>query len=154
MQQAMTTTRRTGSRRKEGRFGALRPASGRLAALFSFLALASCGGAEHDAHAASAAAAETGTVHVIDIVDFRFEPEELTVAAGDRITWRNRDVVPHTATARDKSWDSGNLNRNEEWSMIAPAAGVFDYICAYHPSMKGRISISDASRNQEAYGRR
>lgn len=147
MQQAMTTTRRTGSFRKEGRFGALRPASLRLSALFGLFALASCGAAEHDAHAASAAAPETGTAHVIDIVDFRFEPEELTVAAGDRITWRNRDVVPHTATARDKSWDSGNLNRDAEWSMVAPAAGVLDYICAYHPSMKGRITISDAGPN-------
>jgi len=147
MQQAMTTTRRTGSFRTEGRFGALRPASLRLSALFGLFALASCGAAEHDAQAASAAAPETGTVHVIDIVDFRFEPEELTVAAGDRITWRNRDVVPHTATARDKSWDSGNLNRDEEWSIVAPAAGVLDYICAYHPSMKGRITISDAGPN-------
>ena len=141
MQQAMTTTRRTGSFRKEGRFGALRPASRRLSALLCIFALASCGAAEHNAHAASVAAPETGTVHVIDIVDFRFEPEELTVAAGDRITWRNRDVVPHTATARDKSWDSGNINRDAEWSMVAPTAGMLDYICAYHPSMKGRITI-------------
>lgn len=147
MQQVMTTTRQMGSSRKEGRFGALRPVSRRLAALFGLFALASCGEAEHDAHATSAAAPETGTVHVIDIVDFRFEPAELTVSVGDRITWRNRDVVPHTATARDKSWDSGNLNRDAEWSMVAPAAGVLDYICAYHPSMKGRITISDASLN-------
>ena len=147
MQQAITTTHRTGSIGKEGRFGALRPAPFRLAALFGFLALASCGATEHDAHAASAAAPATGTVHVINIVDFRFEPEELTVAPGDHITWRNRDVVPHTATASDKSWDSGNLNRDEEWSMVAPAAGVLDYICTYHPSMKGRITISEADPN-------
>lgn len=147
MQQAITTTRRMGSFRNEGRFGALRPAPLRLAAVFSFFALACCGAAEHNAHAASAAARETGTVHVIDIVDFRFEPAELTVAAGDRIIWRNRDVVPHTATANDKSWDSGNLNRDEEWSMIAPTAGILDYICAYHPSMKGRITISVAISN-------
>jgi len=133
--------------RAEGRFGALRPGPLRLAALLSLSALASCGATETGAQAPRAPAEETGTEHVIDIVNFRFEPDTLTVAAGDRITWRNRDVVPHTATAGDKSWDSGNVNRDEEWSMIAPAAGAFDYFCAYHPSMKGRISISDASRN-------
>ncbi len=147
MKQAMTTSHRMGSFRKEGRFGALRPAPLRLAALFSLFALASCGAAEHETHAPSAATTETGKVHVIDIIDFRFEPDTLTVAPGDRITWRNRDVVPHTATASDKSWDSGNLNRDEDWSMIAPAAGAFDYICAYHPSMKGQIAISDPIRN-------
>ncbi|GJL93266.1 cupredoxin domain-containing protein [Hyphococcus sp.] len=147
MQQVMTTTHRMGSFRKEGRFGALHPGSLRLAALFSLFALASCGAAEHETHALSAATTKTGKVHVIDIIDFRFEPDTLIVAPGDRITWRNRDVVPHTATASDKSWDSGNLNRDEEWSMIAPAAGAVDYICAYHPSMKGRITIADSSRN-------
>lgn len=147
MQQPRMITGRKGPLRTEGRFGALRPGFFRLAALLNLLALASCGAAEHDTHAPSAAASETGTVHVINIVDFRFEPDTLTVAAGDRIIWRNRDVVPHTATASDKSWDSGNLNRNEEWSMTAPAAGAVDYICAYHPSMKGRITIAEPSRN-------
>lgn len=147
MQQPKMISGRKGSLRTEGRFGALRPGSIRLAALLGLLAVASCGAAERNPHAPSPSAAETGTAHVIDIVDFRFEPDALTVAPGDHITWRNRDVVPHTATAGDKSWDSGNLNRDEEWSMIAPDGGVLDYICAYHPSMKGRITISDSSRN-------
>lgn len=147
MQQPKMITGPKESLRTEGRFGVLRPRFIRLAVLQSLFAIASCGAAEHNAHLASAASSETETVHVIDIVDFQFEPTTLTVAAGDRIIWRNRDVVPHTATAGDKSWDSGNLNRNEEWSMVAPGAGVLDYICAYHPSMKGRITVSDSRHN-------
>ncbi len=29
----------------------------------------------------------------------KFVPERLEVAAGDRITWTNRDFVPHSVTA-------------------------------------------------------
>ena len=35
--------------------------------------------------------------HTVTIDGFRFQPERLTVARGDRIVWVNKDVVPHTA---------------------------------------------------------
>ena len=38
--------------------------------------------------------------HTVTIEAMRFQPETLTVAAGDTIVWVNKDVVPHTATSR------------------------------------------------------
>ena len=33
----------------------------------------------------------------------KFAPERLEVAVGDRITWTNRDFVPHSVTAKAAS---------------------------------------------------
>lgn len=78
--------------------------------------------------------------HVVEIRQFKFYPATLTVKAGDTVIFKNLDIAPHTATA--KSWDSGNLGRNDSWSFKATAKGSFAYICAYHPAMKGTIIVS------------
>lgn len=42
----------------------------------------------------------------VEIKHFKFVPERLTVAPGDTVVWVNLDLVPHTVTAKDESWDS------------------------------------------------
>lgn len=125
------------------------------------LTLASCGSASSDSEngdvravapvteqanmqqIASAAASESITTHIVEIKQFKFVPEILTAKKGDHIIWKNLDVVPHTATANDKSWGSGNLNRTDGWLMIAEEVGEHSYICAYHPAMKGKVIIKE-----------
>jgi len=48
-------------------------------------------------------------VHDIEIKEFAFNPSILEVRPGDQIRWTNRDISPHTATAEDGSWDTGEL---------------------------------------------
>ncbi|GAB4517366.1 MAG: hypothetical protein Tsb0010_01460 [Parvularculaceae bacterium] len=94
---------------------------------------------------APAARAEPVT-HIVEIKDFKFDPEFLEVEVGDVVIWRNLDIAPHTATQTGgDGWDSGLLRRNEEWSMIAVTAGEVDYLCTYHPSMKGRLRVLSAN---------
>lgn len=76
--------------------------------------------------------------HVVVIRNSAFSPANLTVNVGDRVVWRNEDVVPHTATG--SGFDSGNLEKGQTWSYTVPRKGTLSYICTYHPSMKGRIS--------------
>ncbi|WP_299194042.1 cupredoxin family copper-binding protein [uncultured Erythrobacter sp.] len=78
-------------------------------------------------------------MHVVEIRQFKFFPANLTVNRGDRIEFKNLDIAPHTATAQ--GWDSGNLTRGQSWTLTADEAGTFDYICTYHPAMKGRITV-------------
>ena len=87
------------------------------------------------------------TVHRVEIGQFKFVPETLDVAPGDTITWINLDIVPHTVTALDGSWDSANLNPDMEWSTIVAPSMSGDYFCRYHPSMIGlfRIKIRQIS---------
>ncbi|MDQ3413293.1 MAG: ScyD/ScyE family protein [Chloroflexota bacterium] len=82
----------------------------------------------------------TGAV-AIDIKDFAFHPAEVRIPAGTVITWTNSDVVAHTATAPDGAFNSGNLNPGESFSFTFDTAGTFDYICTYHPFMKGTIVV-------------
>ena len=79
------------------------------------------------------------TVHTVDIHDFVFAPKMLNVKPGDRITWINKDIVPHTATANDKSWGTGSLKPNQSRT-ITVTKGRFDgYFCRFPPSMQAKI---------------
>lgn len=92
---------------------------------------------------ACATAAENGskTKHVIEIRDFKFFPEKVTVKVGDTVTWKNLDAVPHTATATDRRWDSQLLANDAEWSLTISNSSGGEYFCIYHPSMKGLIIV-------------
>ncbi|MDO8612274.1 MAG: cupredoxin family copper-binding protein [Dehalococcoidia bacterium] len=77
----------------------------------------------------------------VRIADFRFEPTVLTVTPGTVVKWTNEDSAPHTATARDGSFDTGRLNEGESSEITFDTAGTFEYICEFHPSMEGRITV-------------
>jgi plastocyanin len=70
----------------------------------------------------------------------RFEPESLVAAPGDTIEWSNRDLVPHTATAVDGAWDSGEIPPDSSWSTVISTPGSLPYVCSYHPTMKAIIA--------------
>lgn len=77
--------------------------------------------------------------HRVEIVAMRYEPAVLEVAVGDTIHWTNADLVPHTATSREGTFDSGDLPPGSFWTVVITHDGVLDYSCLYHPVMKGRI---------------
>ena len=79
--------------------------------------------------------------HVIEIEDFQFVPAVLEVKVGDTITWVNRDYAPHTATAEDDSWDTGNLEFKEKARIKVSAKTATEYYCRYHPNMKASLII-------------
>ncbi|MDD2878230.1 MAG: cupredoxin family copper-binding protein [Acidiphilium sp.] len=91
------------------------------------------------AFGASPALAATQTV---TINDYTFSPATLTVHPGDRVTWTNRDSVPHTATALDgKTFDSGTIDPGSNWSFTFSKAGDYNYRCAIHPEMRGSVAV-------------
>jgi len=90
------------------------------------------------------AAAEPKTAastHTVTMENLQFTPQELTVNRGDRIVWMNKDFFPHTATANDKSFDSGSIAANGSWSWHATKSGDYPYGCTFHPTMKAKISV-------------
>jgi plastocyanin len=78
---------------------------------------------------------------VID--NFTFNPPQLTVAVGTKVTWVNRDDVPHTATSTSKprNIDSGTLDTDDKFSHLFTAPGTYEYFCAVHPKMIARIIV-------------
>ena len=76
------------------------------------------------------------------IEDFTFKPDALAVARGTTVTFTNEDGFAHTATAKDKSFDSGSLDPDATFEHTFEAAGTFEFLCAIHNSMTGTITVS------------
>jgi len=88
------------------------------------------------------AAADTAPrVHTVLMEGMRFQPEGLTVAAGDTVVWINRDLVPHTATSASGRFDSNEIAPGKTWTYTVRATGEFAYICSYHPLMKAILRV-------------
>jgi plastocyanin len=89
----------------------------------------------------SAGSSTAGKNYLVVIAGAAFEPKSLVVRSGDSVTWINNDIVPHTATADDGSWDTGLLNSGEEKSIVFSDAQSSAYICTYHPSMQASLQV-------------
>ncbi|NNF80230.1 MAG: hypothetical protein HKN05_19595 [Rhizobiales bacterium] len=85
--------------------------------------------------------AASSVSHEVEIKDFAFVPARLNVALGDKVTWINADVVPHTATASDESWDSGSVQQGERQTLVISQGMTGAYYCRHHPSMKAELVI-------------
>lgn len=83
--------------------------------------------------------------HAVTIADFAFAPAELTITAGDSVTWTNADPVAHTATSTSGAFDTGDLEQGESSSVTFTEPGTYDYLCTPHPSMTGRIVVRAAA---------
>lgn len=83
-------------------------------------------------------------VHVI-IEDLAFKPDEIEISAGTTVRWTNRDDFQHTVRSKDELFDSGIMEHGDTFEYTFDGAGVFDYICALHPSMKGRVTVSGSA---------
>ena len=77
----------------------------------------------------------------IVIENFSFEPATLTVKVGTTVTWVNHDDEPHTATATDKRFNSKTLDNGDRFSQEFNTPGVYNYYCALHPKMTGKIIV-------------
>jgi plastocyanin len=90
-----------------------------------------------------AGAAKPGDPHWVTIDNFAFSPRTLTVAPGTKVTWVNRDDVPHTATstAKPRIFDSKTLDTDQQFAHVFTTPGTFAYFCAVHPHMTGTIIV-------------
>lgn len=84
--------------------------------------------------------------HIVEIRAFKFVPAVLTVKTGDRIKWINRDIAPHTATAADQSWDTGELVKDASRTLTVEKNFAGTYFCRFHPSMKAALKITPVAR--------
>jgi plastocyanin len=81
--------------------------------------------------------------NTIEIKDFAFNPQNITVKSGEKITWINRDEEPHTVVSVGKKFQrSSGLDTDQEFSIVAGAPGTYEYFCSVHPKMTGTIVIT------------
>jgi plastocyanin len=104
-------------------------------------ALLACGAAGSEAAPPPAAASAPAAARTVVIENMQYAPAELHVRRGERVTWVNQDLVPHTVTARDKSFDSQSIAAGASWSLVAAHAGRFAYACSFHPTMVATLVV-------------
>ena len=76
------------------------------------------------------------------IQNFSFKPAHITVKRGTRVTWINRDMTKHTATASNGAFDSGILRPGQSYSHTFKTAGRTNkYHCEIHPFMRGSVTV-------------
>lgn len=77
----------------------------------------------------------------VEIVEFTYQPDPVVIRTGGKVIWQNEDTAPHTATADDGSFDTGNLLRGKIKSETFKEAGTYPYFCAVHPTMHGTVEV-------------
>jgi plastocyanin len=122
----------------------VRTAAG-IGAVLAVAALAA-GCASDDPDPSASAATTTMAVSAqstgeVEIADFKYAPETVTVKTGTEVTWTNADEATHTATADDGSFDTGDLDRGDAKAVTFDKAGTFTYYCRFHPFMKATIEV-------------
>ena len=83
--------------------------------------------------------ADAATVQ-ITMQNLVISPAEASAKVGDTIEWINKDIVAHTATARNGDWDV-MLPPNTTGTLVLKKAGTVDYYCRFHPNMKAVLKI-------------
>ncbi|MDA4132330.1 MAG: cupredoxin domain-containing protein [Thaumarchaeota archaeon] len=95
----------------------------------------------------NASSPETTFVSILagsaDSVSISFSPDQVMVAIGvnNTVTWVNNDNAAHTITARDGSFDSGNIGSGGSYTYTFTTPGTYRYYCAYHSWMTGTVVV-------------
>ena len=78
----------------------------------------------------------------IYITDMVISPAEVSVKVGDTIEWVNKDVLAHTATAKNGDFDV-MMPPKQTAIYVLKKAGAVDYYCRFHPNMKATLKIDE-----------
>ena len=90
---------------------------------------------------AAPAGQQQAAVAEVKIDNFSFMPQEITVAAGTKVNWVNRDDIPHTVVSTEEKFKSKALDTDDQYSFTFDQAGTYPYFCSIHPKMTGKIIV-------------
>lgn len=77
----------------------------------------------------------------VSIIDFAYQPQNLTVTVNSQVTWTNNGMHNHTTTSDTGVWDSGTLSPGQSYSVTFTNTGVYTYHCSIHTFMTGTITV-------------
>jgi plastocyanin len=90
---------------------------------------------------ASAPLAAADDPNTVIVKSFMFTPMSMTVKAGTKITWMNKDEEPHTVASDEGLFRSSALDTDESFSYEFDKPGTYHYTCSIHPRMIGTITV-------------
>ncbi len=68
-------------------------------------------------------------------------PAEMSAKVGDTIEWVNKDILAHTATARNGDFDVV-MPPKKTVTLVLKKPGSIDYYCRFHPNMKATLTVA------------
>jgi plastocyanin len=83
--------------------------------------------------------ARAATVQIV-MENLVISPAEATAKVGDTLELVNKDVLVHTATARNGDFDV-TMPPKKTVTYVLKQAGTVDYYCRFHPNMKATLKI-------------
>ena len=86
----------------------------------------------------STAQSNTGA-NTVSILNFAFNPSTLTVSKGTTVTWTNEDSAEHEI--KSDTFGSSLLSKGATFSHTFDQTGTFNYSCAIHTTMQGKIIV-------------
>lgn len=74
--------------------------------------------------------------------DVTFNPEVLSVNAGETVTWLNQDVTLHTVdSSQEGLFSSGMMSQKRSFEHTFTEQGTYEYYCSLHPWMTGTVEV-------------
>jgi plastocyanin len=89
-----------------------------------------------------ATAQSAATPNTVNIKNFSFSPNPITVKAGVPIIVVNDDNVTHTFTANGGAFGTGDVGSGHRDRVTVGRAGTYAYHCEIHPFMTGTVRVS------------
>jgi len=99
-----------------------------------------------------AKAANNGKMVFVEVANFTYAPNVITVTPGTTVTWVNHDDSPHTVTATAKAFRSQALDTDDTFTYTFTTPGDYAYFCALHPHMTGKVVVAPAAGHANRSG--
>lgn len=120
----------------------------RAAPLLAAVLLTACGGDDNAADTATSSptvpSGQGGPGVTVAAQDFAFQPQSITIAKGEEVTWRNDGGVAHTVSGKGMtdSPNSGDIAPGTAFTWRAQKVGTMRYVCTIHPQMTGEVVVT------------
>jgi plastocyanin len=117
------------------------------------LSLAACGGDDDDGGASTSdQPADTGGAAgggaQVSLKNIQFSPKDITVKAGETITFTNDEGIPHDVHKQSgpggdfSSGPDGDMMQGDTFKLKLDQPGKYEYVCHVHaPGMVGTITV-------------
>lgn len=74
----------------------------------------------------------------IEVLDSAYDPGEITIEPGTTVVWAQTGSLPHTVTADNGTFDSGDMASGDTFTFTFNEEGTYPYYCEYHGGPGGQ----------------
>lgn len=76
---------------------------------------------------------------VVQVVNFAFRPNSITIRSGETVTWHNQSRLAHSVVSNGAWW--GTIEPGQTFQVDIWTPGWYPYICGFHTQMSGTIHV-------------